>query len=279
MNPGPGNESKLAVSAERMKRHKFVWPLGALAVSVVALAGFLGAFEDLRAWSEARLHPNKAEYERIASLELGIRPTVFDKMFDPQKIVDLCGLEQPCTNPKPTHLQMYVSEKPNLVVRAVFENDQLVMYLVTLKSGEITPPMSWLGNELGHLGDVSMQDALKNVPAGLNRNISFLDPAGGKGKVFSTVVSTGMSGRYPGLVFASDPRGGSGSRSGLDLKHGELIRRALDEGRRPAPSDVAAFNQGSAPNTYGIFQESGRMGQFFKDPANVAYTVLAGSPG
>lgn len=279
MDPGPGNESKLAVSAERMKRHKFLWPLGAIAVSVVTLAGVLGAFEDLRDWSDARLHPNRAEYERVASLELGIRPTVFDKMFDPQKIVDLCDLEQPCSKPTSTHLQMYVSEKPNLVVRAVFENDQLVMYLVTLKSGEITPPMSWRGYELGHLGDVSMQDALKNVPAGINRNISFLDFAGGKGKTFSTVVSTGTSGTYPGLVFASDPLGGSGSRSGLDLKHGELIRGTLDEGRRPSPSDVAAFNKGSAPNTYGMFQEGGRIGQFFKDPDNVVYTVLAGSPG
>ena len=149
----------------RLKEH----PLVAFAIAVVGIGAFMIQAEDVITWGREKVdvivNPNSAEYEALTTLDLDTRLEYFESNFGTAKAVyDLCRESIACTEEQENNPpRMYVHETDDVVIRAVFQDEQLEMYAITLMSDTLSPDVDWLDWPLGQLGEISFAEALDGV--------------------------------------------------------------------------------------------------------------------
>lgn len=251
--PTPG--SSLKATIDHIKGHPVIYTIGA------AIAALIFVFDATDAFTRAKdvitdlQNPHAAEYAALETLDLDTRLEFFEDNFGTARSVfDLCQ-DGTCPEPAPDSLRMYIHETDDLAIRAVFDGDQLEMYLVTLMSPTLSPPVEWLGYDLGRLGEVTFTEALTAADSvELTDTAIFMGP---QATAYADVVSVGAPGSYRGLILAWAPDGYGGPEMAFDLNSGRSLAGAEINGDVPDPTVLSTFRSGTTPNTYGEFRDDG----------------------
>jgi hypothetical protein len=261
---------------ERFKNHPVPYLIGVALALAAAVSQANTIYSDVRdAVSDFR-NPHAAEYEALKTLDLDSRPEFFEANFGTAKSVfDLCGEPAiPCPQPVPTSLRVYVHETDDLAIRAVFDGERLAAYAVTLMSPELSPPMQWLGNELGDLGEVTFDQALDAVetPVEPTDVAIFMGP---RSSAYAEVVAVGAPGQYRGLLLGVAPDGRGDLAFDLDSAHDLDASLRGDEPLDPVVVD--RFRSGSAPDTFGEFRDDGYVGNLMHESENAISLLHLGT--
>lgn len=252
---------------ESAKKHPFI----ALPAAIFAVVTFVVAVVELtqRAVDSVSgiVDPHQAQYAALAGLELDSTPEyVESRIGRPQSVSDLCD-EVLCPEQRPAGaLKLHVYRAEHFVVRAVFEESNLEMFTVTLTTGEMHPPMSWLDYELGELGTVTFVEALAPVTT-VEGPTSMVIHSGPSSAAYAEVFAFGAPARYEAFMLGWAPDGFAAGDMQWDARSaGELAALASDLGDPGNAETVAAFRSRSTPNTYGHFRDdSGYVGELFQD--------------
>ncbi|MBO3095959.1 hypothetical protein [Cellulomonas dongxiuzhuiae] len=219
-------------------------------------------------------------YAELAALDLDIRLAYFEETFGVAKsAVDVCA-DGECLSPPPVPAQLVIHETDDVMVRALFADDALAAYTVTTKDESFTPPVRWIGMDLGPLGTLTTQELLDEVepvaPDGVASVrhgmvwLAYVDvfvggaPADYRGLVLAwtfdgapTPIDTEVA---DGLMFAGDGPGG----------HDPLANAEYAKG-------LVAIRGTTVPNTYGEYRDDGPLAQWLHDPENVHGLLFEGS--
>jgi hypothetical protein len=239
------------MAIESAKRH----PVVVVVCAVVAVAGFVFTVADQPTRASGRSNAHGEEYAALDSLDLDTTPQFLEDNFGrAQKSIDLCRY-RPCPPPVRNSLRMYIYKSRDFAVRAVFEDQSLELYAVTVMSPELAPRMKWLGYDLGKLGEATSRQALLAAD-----NIGPTDIAvfmGPNSAAYADVVSVGAPGHYRGLFLAWAPDGNGGPKLSFALDAAQRLAIAQATGAPMRPRLVARFRSGTTPNTFGQFRDDG----------------------
>lgn len=246
--------SWLGSTLDHVKSHPVVYAVTAVVTSLT----FFFNTSDLaqRSWAliDGRRNPHADELVALTELDLDTRLAFFEETFGTaREVIDVCA-ESVCAEPAPPSLLMYVHETPNVEVRAVFEGDRLELYVVTLRSDEMAPPMLWLGHDLGALGEVTFEQALGVPPVEPTDHATFLGP---QAVSHVEVVAAGAPADYRGLILAWAPDGYGGPPLRFALEPAQAIASSSTDGVDPDPGQIAAFRSSTTPNAWGEFRDDG----------------------
>ena len=250
-------EGALKRSIDRLRAHSMI----VLATAVVAIGAFIIKAEDVFVWGrekvDAVVNPNSAEYEALQTLELDTRLEYFEANFGTARAVyDLCEEALVCADEAEGDPRMYVHETDDVAIRAVFQDEQLEMYAVTLMSDRLSPDVEWLDWPLGRLGEMTFAEALDavetlDVPTHLE---VFMGP---QAVAYAEVVAAGATVQYRGLLLAHAPEGFSGPGTSFDTDAALQVSESQVKEQPPAPDVVDQFRSSTTPNTFGEFRDDG----------------------
>lgn len=272
-----GNAGKGITGAiERAKKHPVVIMVGTFGAVLAFVLAMTDQFARIGNMYSQWRNPNATEYAALESLDLDSRPEFFEDTFGrAKKSLDVCR-EIACTQPAPDSLRMYIHESEGITVRAIFEGNTLEMYAVTLMNETLSPPITWLGYDLGELGKVTFAEAV-----GVVESVEPTDAAvfvGPQSSAYAEVVATGAPGRYRGLLLAWAPDGyGAGDLTfDVDAAH-ELTEMEIQE-RPYDPAVLTRFRSATTPNTYGEFRDDGGyVGQLVHDARELITLLYVGT--
>ena len=250
--PTPGSSLKAVIG--HIKGHPVIYAIGAVIAALIFVFDATDAFTRAKNVVTDLQNPHAAEYAALETLDLDTRLEFFEHNFGTAKSVfDLCQ-DGTCPDPVPESLRMYIHETDDLVIRAVFDGDQLEMCLVTLMSPRLSPPVEWLGYDLGRLGKATVAEVIAAATIEPTDTAIFL---GAQATAYADVVSVGAPGSYRGLLLAWAPDGYGGPEMAFDLESGLALAEAEINGDVLDPTVLATFRSGTTPNTYGEFRDDG----------------------
>jgi hypothetical protein len=209
--------------------------------------------EDVFTWGRDKLYaisnPHAAEYAALETLDLDTRLEFFEDNFGTAKSVfDLCSEALVCPEDGGDELRMYIHETDDLAIRAVFDDEQLEMYAVTLMSDTLSPAMNWLDWDLGDLGQVTFDEALDTVET-IQEPTDYEIFLGPQATAYAEVVAAGAPANYRGLLLGWAPDGYAAEGMAFDL---DSAHAGLDD-----LGVLAEFRSGTKPNTFGEFRDDG----------------------
>ncbi len=271
-------EGALKRGIGRLQAH----PLIVIVVAVVGIGAFMIKAEDVFIWGRDKVNsvvnPDSAEYQALQTLDLDTRLEYFEANFGTARAVyDLCEDALVCADEGEDDPRMYVHGTDDVVIRAVFQNEQLEMYAVTLMSDELAPEIEWLDLRLGRLGEASFAEALEEVEAidGPTDLEVFMGP---QAVAYAEVVAAGAPARYRGLLLAHAPNGYSGSGTSFDTDAALQISDSQIGGQPPAPDVVDKFRSSTTLNTFGEFRDDGStVGVFLHEAQNAIPLLFVGT--
>jgi hypothetical protein len=274
--PQPGALSWAQRVDGRVRRHPVVAVVGLVLAPVIFLSSATGAVSWLYGSVRDVVDPHREEIAALDALDLDTRPAFFEQTFGvARESVELCAQGE-CPGDPPADLRMFIHRTDDLTVRAVFEGEQLAMYLVTLASGDVSPPVRWLGYELGDLGRVTFADAL--APASGVRPTDqdlFLGP---QSTAYAEVVAAGAPASYRGLVLAWAPDGYGGDPLRFDGASASVADREIRAGAETGGAALETFRSSSTPNTWGEFRDDGGyLATLVHDAEQVRVLLYAGT--
>lgn len=247
---GPSRPHPVTRAIDSAKRH----PVVLIATTVLAVLVFFGTVSDVFGRVTGAVtgvvNPHEQVYEHLEQVELGVTPQYLaERLGTARRSIDLCE-EIPCP-PEVTGqtLTMNLYQSEFVAVRALFSDSGLEWFAITLLSDDVNPPMTWLGHDLGALGDVTFAQALEAAEVEPTDVDMFLGP---QSTAYVEVVTAGAPGDYRGLLLASAPEGWSDD---FERDAADAVERMND-----APYDPAVagpFRSASQPNTYGEFLDDG----------------------
>lgn len=264
---------RLAGGVQRARKRPIV-VLVATLVTVVAAVGTVGGGAS---WAYGRLHdlfnPHAQDYQNLAALEPGLsRAFVEDRFGKPRKTTLLCatGICPPQIQQVNPTVSRYGSNA--VALQAVYVRGTLEWYAVTLLSGDVEPPMTWLDHDLGKLGRTTYREAFAVPQIQPTDTDMFLGP---QSTAYVELFAGGAPAHYEGLFLGSAPSGLGDVE--FDRSAAEDMERLND---RSDSNDHAfdamasdRFRSHSEPNTYGRFVDSGPMAKLFED-AQFTRTLL-----
>lgn len=257
-------------------------PLIVIVAAVVGIGAFMITAEDVFVWVREKINavvnPNSTEYQALQTLDLDTRLEYFEANFGTARAVyDLCEDALVCADEGEDDPRMYVYGTDDVVVRAVFQDEQLEMYAVTLMSDELAPEVEWLDWRLGRLGEASFAEALDNVASivGPTDLEVFMGP---QSVAYAEVVAGGAPARYRGLLLAHAPNGYSGPGTSFDTDSALQISESQVEEQPPAPDVVDKFRSSTTPNTFGEFRDDGgAVGALLHEAQNAIPLLFVGT--
>lgn len=239
----------------RVRRRPVVALIGLVLAPVIYLTSATGAVASVYEFVRDVIAPNRAELSALTELDLGMRLAAFEDTFGVAKqVVDLCA-EGQCPDDAPESLQMYIHETDDLTVRAVFAGDRLDLYAVTLAGSDVTPPIRWLGFEMGELGRVTFSEAWSKTE-GVSPTAHDLF-FGAKAISYAEVASVGAPGKYRGLLLGWAPEGYAGPEVPFDSSAAMAVQQQALDGIEDGGPTLERFRSNSAPNTWGEFRDDG----------------------
>ncbi len=264
----------LKKAVERIKAHPVVFAV----ITVVAFGAFVAEAADVFGGAADLVSdvfdPHSEEYAALATLDLDVRLEFFEDNFGVAKSVyDVCDVAL-CPEPEPESLRMYVHETEDMTIRAVFDDEQLVMYAVTTMSSRLSPEMRWLGWDLGDLGKVTFAEAFDAIDtvSGPTDVAVFM---GAQAIAYAEVFAGGGPSDYRGLLLAAAPDGYSpafNTDAGFKLSEAEVQNEKAD------PAVVADFRSSTVPNTYGEFRDDGGyVGNWLQEASELIPLLFAGT--
>lgn len=265
----------------RLDRFKTL-PAIIIVTAVVTFGAFMMKAEDVFNWGrekvEAVVSPNSAEYDALRTLDLDTRLKYFEENFGTARAVyDLCEEAVVCADEGEGDPLMYVHETEDVVVRAVFHDDQLEMYAYTLMSDQLSPEVEWLDWSLGRLGEMSFAGALDGVET-LNGPTDLEVFMGPQAVAYAEVVAAGAPAQYRGLLLAHAPDGYAGPKSSFDTDAAQQVSDAQVKERSPAPGVVDQFRSSTTPNTFGEFRDDGgTVGTHLHEAGNAIPLLFVGT--
>ncbi len=257
-----GSDSNTPVhdAIERTKKR------GLVAVLIFAAAIVAAVFVLLNAWSSVvelvsdRVNPHREQYLTLANLELGVRLEHFEESFGTAKsVVDPCGDRSSCPDAGRGDLQLYIYATDQATVRALFEGDSLEAYLVTTKEDGFHPPVSWLGWDLGDLGETTVDAMLSVVDQPLEATDTSVR-VGPRWASYADVFAYGEPAQYQGLILAYSPAGRAGA---FDRESADELTHY--QGGDMPEATIASFREGTQPDTCGQFRDDGAVGAWLHD--------------
>lgn len=224
-------------------------------------------------WISGFIHPFQKEQEAIDALALQQTVEfVNSKLGEPQQSEDLCSRTLIC-EPDTTHrpiLNIYHDE--HYTVRAVFDDNSLEFFSVTLVSGKFKPHRA--GNyDIGTLGDKTYKEAFQ----GLSTTEAAVTETPRSGMSYAEVTPLGAPGRYTGLVLAYSPNGFTNLPLDVNAARKLLAAQTSAGGRLTGLSAAESFRANSVPNTFGLFHDDGYVGNLLHDPQKAMSILHEGS--
>lgn len=221
------------------------------------------------------VHPFQKQQEAIDALALQQTVEfVNSKLGEPQQSEDLCSRTLIC-EPDTTHkpiLNIYRDE--HYTVRAVFDDNSLEFFSVTLESGKFRPHHAW-NYDIGTLGDRTYKQAFQ----GLATTEAAVTETAQSGMSYTEVTPLGAPGQYTGLVLASSPNGFTNLPLDVDAAQKLLAAQTSAGGRLAGLSAADTFRANSVPNTFGLFHDDGYVGNLLHDPQKAMSILHEGSNG
>ncbi len=288
--PPPGEQpdeppSRVYVWRERMKQRSWV-VVGGLVVLILGItAQFSGYAAVVYQYFSDQARPYESEYAALANLDLEMTSAAVEKLLGvPVRNYDLC---EALAGPDPAlggstveDGKLLVYEVKGGAVRAVFDDDQLMLYLVTPRALDFRPPIVWLGDSTqGRLGEKTFAEVLQGVTAGADVPSDVFAGATPRFAAYAETFAYGAPGNYQGFMMAYTPEGDTDQKAQKDsFNFDAALELAMAEGRGDAddPALVKAFRSKSTPNTYGSFKDDGAVGTLARDAANVYSILLVG---
>lgn len=263
---------------DRLKAH----PLIAVSATVVALGAFLINAEGVFVWGREKVNvvvnPNSADYQALQTLDLDTRLEYFEANFGTARAVyDLCEEALICSDEHEGDPRMYLHATDDVVIRAVFHDEQLQMYAVTLMSDKLAPEIEWLDVPLGRLGEVSFAEALDGVD-GIDGPTDLEIFMGPQATAYAEVVAAGAPAQYRGLLLAHAPAGYSGPGTSFDTDAALQMSESQLKELAPAAGTVDQFRSSSTPNTFGEFRDDGgTVGVLMREAQNAVPLLFIGT--
>lgn len=257
---GPARQHPVARAIDRAKRH----PVVLVATTVVAVLVFFGTVGDVFGRISGAVtgvvDPHQQEYEHLAQIELGVTPQYLEeRLGTARRSVDLCK-EIPCppeAEGQPLTMNLYQSE--SVAVRAIFVDSSLEWFAITLLTDDLSPPVNWLGHDLGALGEVTFAQALDVAKVEPTDVDMFLGP---QSSAYVEVVAAGAPADYRGLVLACAP---DGLPDDFERDAAEAVEQLNDAPYDPGVAEP--FRAASQPDTYGEFVDGGGvLAELARDP-------------
>lgn len=248
-----GRFSADAVAARIKGAKKSSWAviIGSILALFAILGQVAGIFGGISSEVHARLNPHERDYQRLAGLQLGVTPQYLERWLgEAKRTSDVCRAELCPKGASEQTLTMNLYEPELVSVQAVFVDSRLDWYVVTPRTEDLKPPITWLDQDLGELGQVSYTDALAGAGIEPTDVDMFLGP---RSSAYVEVVGGGAPADYHGLILASPPNGPAGAE--FDRGSADAVE-ALNN--KPFDARVAdRFRSRSRPTTFGEFNDDG----------------------
>lgn len=257
---------------EAAKRH----PVVVIAVSIVAVLTFATT-----AWALARdtaslvgdiANPHGALYEQLEQLRLDVTPDYLDRALGPP--TSTLTPEADCPACGTLSLRLYEIEE-DVVVRALFEEGALRMYLVTRVNPDVRPLIRWQEVEPGRLGEASFAEASDLTGDGLLIPTDVAFWPGAQRINYLEVFALGSPGNYEGLILGHSSAGVSDSP--FDMTDAQTVADAYMQTVHTLPPDAVHFRQESRPNTFGTYRDDGPVAALIRDADFAASIQIAGT--
>lgn len=265
----PNGGSRVHDTIERLKKHPVLSVILFSSALIGAVAVLWGAVVSSGDLMSDIIDPNKEQYAALDAIDLDVRLEFFEENFGTAKsVVNACEHVDPCPNTGTESPQLYIFETGEVVVRALFEGNSLRAYLVTTRVDSFNPDVTWLGHDLGKLGQASIAEMLA-VPAIQPTDTSVF--SGPRSMSYAEVFAAGAPARYRGLILAWSPEG---SQTDLDVDAAqEVAIRSLQEEDTVPADTLSRLRENTVPNTFGEFRDDGRVGEWLHS-AEVARSFL-----
>lgn len=249
-----GGTGGVHAALERLNKTPFLAILLWLGAVVGAVAAVGTAVVSLSDRGTAWLTPYQEEYDLVAALDLELgRDYVVQILGTPTSSPDPCGTSTSCRE----GLTLDVHELAGCSVAVLYQEDRVQLYLVTARDQEFAPHVTWLGHELGPLGQRTLREMTEVPgvePTGTSAR-SWMD-----GASYVEVTAPGAPADYRALILGLEA---SGAQSLSTSAAGDLAELAR------LPDDASALSRvraGMHPNSYGEFWDDGPVAEWLRDP-------------
>jgi hypothetical protein len=195
---GSDSDSRFVSLVEKFKGHPLGYILIAIIVSLGAVAAAYQGYQLIKTAVVNSTNPYHAQKDAIASLALGgTVEFVNGKLGQPQQSGDLCRQVSFCAPDQPDEVLLNVYRDEQYTVRAVFEQNSLEFFAVTVETEKFKPDISWLGYELGQLGEFTYADAEDAMDGDVHPTA-----LASQSSAYAEVIAVGGAGDYQGLMLA-----------------------------------------------------------------------------
>lgn len=263
-----GRIARLAEIYQRHKKRNFFLVLGFLYV----LIQVFNNIQQISSFFWPVFTQSQRDHEAVTSLALGdAEASVTKGLGEPRQSLDLCAEIRTCgpdTSHKPV-LNIYRHE--DYTVRAVFDGNKLEFYAVTRESDKFKPhlkmPFDW-----GELGEFTYSQV---STSGITPDD--LDAFHRRFPSYAEIKSLGAP-NFQGIVLGYTPDGRGDERS-WDAKAVQALDAALVPSNGPKQRVEAAepFRAASKPNTQGIFNDDGFVGNLLHNARNARQIISVGA--
>ncbi|WP_353810505.1 ETEC_3214 domain-containing protein [Agromyces sp. SYSU T00194] len=241
------------------------------------VVGAIQAQQQVATWVGAWLEPHAELFDALAQVDLDSTEAYFaNNVGEVKSVYDLCEQFAQCPEGYDEDLRLVVHEGEGVTVRAIFEGEQLEFYAITIMEEGITPEMSWLGHDLGKLGEVTFAEAFA-VP-GLDAPTHALLFMGPQSVAYGEGFAGGAPANYRGLFLGWAPDGYAGEGMSFDLDGASDVQAVTFDLMTAETGEVygeelARFRAGTTPNTFGEFRDDGGFvaGFVMQEPTRVLY--------
>lgn len=204
--PESKSGNRLLKILETLKRHPLIVILGVLVAVAASFTTVLDMTERVKPIISNAIDPYHAQKEAVNSLQLQQTVDfVNSNLGQPEVSEDLCKVTATCTNGEQSRMLLNIYRDEQYTIRAVFDENSLDFFAVTLQSEKFKPQIHWLDYDLGALGTVTYQQAYDPVDGVVEPTAQIF--FGPQTTAYAEVFAAGAPAQYQGLMLGWAPDG------------------------------------------------------------------------